>query len=426
MLACGSEATPTDGDVAESELRVRGRLDRSFGVDGTLRVEFGDDTHNADDTIDTVTELADGKVLVAGSRSHLPSGVAVGTEVALTRYLANGHLDVTFGSAGHVETSVPTRIGPRFVHVHAAREASDGKIVVLASQRVDLPEEGGVVVLRYEADGTLDATFGAGGIVRTNLGATNLPANADGLVLQPDGRIVVVGRGQSVLNGGGAARLVRLMPDGSADASFATPDLPRRDIVDVQVIGLPDGGMYVGYATTLLRLDASGAIDAAFTQAPLPDGLWIRSLALSPDGSVLVAGAVRTTTHATGYDFFVARYATDGARDTTFGTDGIRTVMLEASAKVIAVAPAAGNRVLLAGELQRPGRLERSYFLTGLAANGSTDLGWGDQGYVEQPLTGELVDGSLTAVFTKRGRILVAGAQGSFADRDGFIRRYLP
>jgi uncharacterized delta-60 repeat protein len=91
--------------------------------------------------------------------------------ILLVRYQADGTPDVTFGSQGRVTTTV----ADYSTTAAAVAVQPDGRIVV-----------GGVALVRYLPDGSLDAGFGAGGIVSLRVGIQHV-------AVQPDGKIVVAG-----------------------------------------------------------------------------------------------------------------------------------------------------------------------------------------------------------------------------------------
>src|SRR5262249_28255379 len=113
------------------------------------------------------------------------ASVAGGADFALARYNADGTLDDSFGTHGKVTTDFASS----FDVGEALIVRPDGKIVVVGSTSPTL----GVIdfaVARYNADGTLDSGFGSGGKVTTDFGAED---TAHAVALQADGKIVVVG-----------------------------------------------------------------------------------------------------------------------------------------------------------------------------------------------------------------------------------------
>src|SRR5205807_1857225 len=107
------------------------------------------------------------------------------------RYRKNGTLDKSFGDGGIVTTHVGAADGSSSVYGIAVRRG--GKIVAAGSASDGTRAD--VAIAQYNRDGTLDPTFGNGGTVLTNLCAEPglNGAYAGGVVLQPDGKIVVGG-----------------------------------------------------------------------------------------------------------------------------------------------------------------------------------------------------------------------------------------
>src|SRR5262249_35006898 len=128
------------------------------------------------------------------------------SDLALARYSGRGVLDQTFGSGGLVVTDINSsddRAAALAVQV-------DGKIVVAGTAGGDF------ALIRYQPDGSLDPGFGQGGKVTTDIEGNDV---AEGLALQPDGRILVAGYSRQI-PGSFVATLVRYRPDGSLDPSF--------------------------------------------------------------------------------------------------------------------------------------------------------------------------------------------------------------
>src|SRR5262249_45062039 len=156
---------------------ANGTLDGGFGTGGKVTTPF---TGSSNDTGQCLVVQTDGKIIVAGS-----SAVVV-APFSLARHNSTGSLDPTFGTTG---TGAPTP---------ATRDSSrarlclqpDGKIVVAGPS---FPAATGFAfsLARYNADGSLDTTFGTGGKVTTDFAGGN--DLATGVVLQSDGRIVVAG-----------------------------------------------------------------------------------------------------------------------------------------------------------------------------------------------------------------------------------------
>ena len=158
-------------DFAIARYNLNGQLDTSFNGNGKVTTDFGEG-----EKANAVAIQPDGRIVVAGSGGY--------GKFALARYNPNGSLDTSFSGDGKVITD----FGGQFVSCSANAVAlqPDGKIIAAG-------EYGGYfAVVRYNQDGTEDATFDGDGRVITNiLGLT--PANIRGVAVQPDGKIVAGG-----------------------------------------------------------------------------------------------------------------------------------------------------------------------------------------------------------------------------------------
>ncbi len=181
---------------------------------------------------------------------HLLMALVLGLAVALPLPAAArvdpGDLDPTFGNNGKVVTV----LGQRSEWANDMVVQADGKLLVIgASQDPDWALSFGFVLARYNADGTLDASFGDGGKVATVFGSTS--ANGMAIALQADGKIVAAG--QTGGNWAGDFLVARFNVDGSPDASFGadgvvTTDLGRADDSGTAVAIQSDGKIIIGRA----------------------------------------------------------------------------------------------------------------------------------------------------------------------------------
>jgi len=176
----GDRGEDTTGDFALVGYASDGTLDPTFGVDGVVMT----DLFGYYEVITGMTLTPDDKIVVVGLMLD-----ADGTSAALARYDANGAIDTTFGTGGVVQTDFPNA---RTEDMRKIALQPDGRIV--AAGVVLHPARPGVIDLglaRYMPDGTLDVTFGVGGLLTTDIdGLSN--AGSD-LVIQPDGGIVAMG-----------------------------------------------------------------------------------------------------------------------------------------------------------------------------------------------------------------------------------------
>src|ERR1051326_5430794 len=128
---------------------------------------------------------------------------------------AAGDLDLTFGTGGKVTTDIHRSTDL----ANAVAIQADGKLVVVGQtyQNNDFSTED-FVVARYNSDGTLDTTFGNRGRVRTDF--PGLAAVASAVVIQSDGKIVVAGGAFPLFTFAGDFKVVRYNSNGSLDNSF--------------------------------------------------------------------------------------------------------------------------------------------------------------------------------------------------------------
>jgi uncharacterized delta-60 repeat protein len=307
---------------ALARFRVNGTLDTDFGVGGSTEAPpFNNLTPYA------VATQPDSKIVVIGQAYGAPGG----DSDVVARYTADGALDPTFGSEGYVSTV----IGIGSV-AYAVAIQPDGKIIVAGGCGVaDDSSKSLFALARYNPDGSLDASFGTGGIVTTDV--SNGTALAKGLAVQPDGKIVVVGLTDAVSTGS-TAILVRYLPNGSLDPSFGTggkaiPSLPGFSYGAARAVALqPDGrivagGVYLNDSSqfsdiVMFRYRPDGTPDPLFgsgghVTVDLGSYDYIYCLALQPDGRIVAAGAGGDPRGE-----HVIRLNTDGSRDQSFGTNG--------------------------------------------------------------------------------------------------------
>ena len=243
-----------------------GDPDTSFDVDGIRTLDLG----SASDVGWAVALLASGKIVVAGTTV----GSASGTEdFAVARFHSNGALDTSFGDHGRRIVGFESGGLASDDFSFAMAVQSDGKIVVGG---MTMANDGSFVrdlaLIRLKKGGDLDATFGVGGRVITDVAGGS--DNARAIAFQPDGKIVVGGKA------GDYALVARYGTGGVLDGTFAG-----------------DGTREFRFGR--FENDANG-------------------VALQPDGKIVVAG----TKEGANFDFGVARLKPGGGLDSTFSGDG--------------------------------------------------------------------------------------------------------
>jgi uncharacterized delta-60 repeat protein len=322
ILASGGSANGTKEDIALVRLQTDGTVDSSFGTNGTRVIA------STDSAVAIAIQPADGKIVAVGS-----SLVGSDFDFTLIRLETNGTLDPSFGAGG-----TRTIVNPAQNDSAAAVAVqSDGKIIIAGSSLSGSDfNTADFELIRVLPDGTPDPSFGTGGRQTTDFNAKRDSATA--LALQADGKIIVAGLSVSGANSDFA--LARYNTDGGLDITFGAGGKVTTQIGsgNAQVASLaiqPDGKIVAaGVATNenglntdfaLARYNVQGTLDPTFgtggkvtTDLNATDDV-LTSLGLQSDGKIVAAGSFFNGTND---DFALVRYNADGTLDSTFGVGG--------------------------------------------------------------------------------------------------------
>src|ERR1041384_1147038 len=268
-----------------------------------------------------------GKIVIVGRLNVTVPGtsdITIGAE----RIGTDGTFDTTFGQNGLFSFATPYN---PFGAIAAAVQADDC-IVTLSSE---------FEIVRINANGTLDANFGSGGMVDM-WGTYKRNWNAGSVAIQPDGKIVVAG--------------------------FSSPQT---------------GHSTTGWDLTILRLNVNGSLDPTFgnfghgsTPGFIVDAVTgnqqfnRRCLAIQPDGKLVVV------CWGTDSPSFVARYLSTGALDTTFGVGGRRTFSITGNDVPTGLALMGDGRIVVGGH----GQNGTTAFVVRFSAGGVLDTSFGAGG----------------------------------------------
>jgi len=343
IVVAGYSFNGSNNDFAVARYNPDGSLDTSFDGDGIVTTPIG----SGDDFATSVAIQSDGKIVVAGEADN---------EFAVVRYNPNGTLDNTFDGDGIVTTAIGSGIDAYY----ALAIQPDGKIVVAGNSWNGTNED--VTVVRYNSDGSLDTSFDGDGIATTPIGTGNDWANA--VALQSDNKIVVAG---SSWNGTSDDFVVlRYNSNGTLDASFdgdgiqttavGSSNEEARSVVvqsDGKIVaaGYSHIGSYDEFA--VVRYNPDGSLDTSFdgdgmvtTKVGSFDDTGL-SAAIQSDGKIVVAGWTYNGSH---YDFAVVRYRVDGQLDGSFSDDGaLTTDMAGGLDQALAMAIQSDGKVVAAG-----------------------------------------------------------------------------
>ena len=402
-----------------------GDLDLTFGAGGIAVTNI-----RTGDRPSAMVVQPDGKIVVVG---YSDTGSFPSRDFTLARYNADGSLDDSFGTNGTVVTPISNTID----EAYAAAIQTDGKIVVagLSNGANDLQS---VALVRYNTNGSLDNSFGTGGIVKTVFG--NFSSWANALVIQADGKIIAAG-GRS-----GAFLVIRYNPNGSLDDSFGTGGSVITPIPNVLLAGASaaaiqsDGKIVVVGSSrifvspivfdfTLVRYNTDGTLDTSFDG----DGIIVSpigrsqatSVVIQADGKIVAAGFASTGVQNSG-DFALARYNTNGSLDASFGSAGIvRAAISSRDDLLFAAAIQPDGKIVTAGRSWQSPPTTENFALARFNPNGSLDSTFGNNGAIITDINNQH-DSAQAVAIQPDGKILVAGFNGNYTFNTNFVVvRYL-
>jgi uncharacterized delta-60 repeat protein len=399
-----------------------GVLDPTFGSGGMVDTAIGslDSAAYAVATYPAVGTANDGKVVVAGY-TFAKKGPVGNENFAVARYNLDGTPDLSFGGSGEVTTD----LGTNFDVARDVAIQPDGKIVVAGYSGSTF------AVVRYNSDGSLDTSFGG----KTGKGKllTQVVGQGYSLALQSDGKIVVAGIG-------GGLAVVRYNADGTLDTSFGSAGETVVGFAEPVSVGSatnidlaidpgsgptdPNAGKIVIGANlndgssnpltyAVVRLNTNGTLDTSFagtghTTFSTPN--YFTSIAVQSDDRVVLAGSLVGAGTGTGPELDLARLNPDGTADATFGTGGF---MLEPPPTPSygwggqSVALQADGKIVVAGWMGSSTTVGSNFMVARFnPANGSPDASFGNNGIAVWPVRDyDTADVALEP----DGRIVVAG-----------------
>lgn len=417
IIAAGNSNNPLNTDFALIRYTPTGSLDTTFNGSGKLITrELG-----TKGELKAIAIQTDGKIVAAGN-----SYSGVNYDFALVRYNSNGSVDTTFAGG-----KVTTLVGSSDDGANAVAVQVDGKIIAAGFSNTS----GGSVlaVVRYNIDGSLDTSFDTDGIVTTSFGGTINQAYA--VSIQTDGKIVAVGSGFNGSNEDFA--VARFNSDGSLDTTFDTDGRVTTAVGtghdEAFALQIQTDGKIVtaGYSfaankdIAVVRYNANGSLDTTFdsdgkvTTAIGPAADDANSVAIQPDGKIIVGGSSNTGTKS---NFAIVRYNSDGSLDTSFDTDGKVTTAIGTSTDYISSIGLESDGKIVAAGTTFVTSLSYDFALARYNANGSLDNTafaenqqnlFGTGGIVKTDLGTS--DGAAAVAIQSNGRIVVGGrSDGQF------------
>lgn len=361
IVVAGYAQQPQSGkDFLVARYSLSGALDATFDGDGILLVALAG--AGVEDAATSVRVLYSGatpnRIIAGGNVSDAFNGLK--RRAAIKLFLA-GTFDTAFDGDGILIPSTALGTGDC-----AAMLASGGRIVFAGTGFAwgGVQDHDAVVSRHSSADGTADAAFGSAGWRFLDTG--HVRSSGFAVALQPDGKVLVGGRGDGMEP---QPFVRRLLSNGTPDSTFG--DSSVQD--------------------SLFSYDSGGAVF---------------DLALQNDGRILAAGVVPSGLQST---MFVARMHPNGALDRDFAGTGVRTIRLGDSDSLFSVAVQPDGRILLAG-VSRIDGFGGLLVVARLRASGVFDSTFGAGGNgVVYDYSGLYDPGATQVTLLSDGRILVVG-----------------
>ena len=364
-------------DFALARYNPDGTLDTSFGKGGKVTTDFD----GSEDIARALAIQTDGKIVAVGL-------YVKGSDFAfaIARYTSSGKLDQTFGQGGKVLTHFSfgaSNAESRFVAIQSDRKILVGGMVYHSSTGVDF------ALARYKPDGSLDSSFGADGMVTTNVSFDYDSAYA--AVIQSTGKIVVGGVTEFYDPTAPTLHfmLVRYLPDGTVDTTFG-----------------PDG---------------TGIVITQFGQ----NSETLHDLAVAPDDSLVAAGSINSPS---GFDpdfidqFVVAKFTAEGILNQSFGKRGKVTTAFgpDAGGDAYTVLLQPDGRIVAAGDAG-PNGGHADFGLARYNADGTLDDSFGQNGLVLTAIS-SAPDSANGLAMQSNGKLIAVGTGG--VNQDFAVARY--
>lgn len=309
----GGFTTPFDiADSYLARLNTDGSLDRNFGALGIIKMDYNKNENRLYD----IHLQNDGKITTIqyvkpGSTGVSPPGYL------LTRFDINGAVDSTFGNQGYIIDTIPNQLGSNY----QISFQSDEKFLLAKHFKTDTSSH--IILNRYDIEGSIDSTFGNNGSV--NSAFENYKDHLSQFLFQPDGKIFIIGYTYIVPSmEDRRTLLLRYDANGKLDSTFGVNGrlLTPYEEYNNNPIFVSNDKILVsgGFGFPVLRFNTDGTLDETFGyngQIKLDESIGGGiTFALQSDGKIVLAGTspvlnddVKTL------DFMVIRYLTDFSVD---------------------------------------------------------------------------------------------------------------
>ncbi|NDA77260.1 MAG: hypothetical protein EBY07_05555, partial [Actinobacteria bacterium] len=393
--------------LASTRVNAEGAVDTSWGTSGVLCTNSGTSSGFTRDAV----KLSDGSIISVGY-----GFITTSFNIIVTKTLPNGTPDSTFGTNGTVGLE---SLSSLFTSTYANNVAvqSDGKIVVAGAGTSASQQD--VLVIRLTASGSLDPTFSGDGIV--TVAPSSNDDNAHGVVVLPDGDIVIAGSTYQGAPSMGDLFMARINADGTFDATFDGDGILIRDLFGYStedfydLIRRDDGTLLVGGTSggnpVVVAVSPTGSLDTSFNGDGIARvttlGGYLKSITLDADGKIAFGGtgpALSFTINTT----MVGRLTSQGNLDTTFNGTGYNIFVTSDSAVIEDVVVQSDGKIGAVGRAHQTSDPTR----TDVVAARFTTSGILDSSFTGASTTGYAVFGNPSR--DDDGFALIVGTDGSF------------
>jgi uncharacterized delta-60 repeat protein len=374
-----------------------GRLDSTFGQGGKVVTAVPGPTSAV---ANAMALQSDGKIVVAG-------GLGAGQAIGLVRYSTSGALDTAFGAKGIAQANIPNNILSSATGVAIQTDGkilAGGTVYTLSGAKAAIS----LGVVRFNANGTMDSSYGAGGVV------TALPLQASRcgggpMAIQSDGKVLLAG-GCSAATGN-FSTVVRLNTNGALDTTFGTAGAAVLAENPSAIALQADGRIVVAGGGIVSRYNANGSVDSTFGIFGSAGAIGTTTaVAIQGDGKIVVAGTFSDQlTVVPDGDFALVRYNSDGSIDQVFGTRGGALADFftgASSAAASALAIQTNGEIVVAGRAAL-GSSPSQFAVARFTSAGALDTSFGTGGVVTTSF-GETDAVAAIAVQTD-GKVVAAG-----------------
>ncbi|MEY3398674.1 MAG: hypothetical protein RL220_1268, partial [Bacteroidota bacterium] len=417
-LICTNAISQNDGD-----------LDNTFNSTGIYTYDFG-----FQDNLTDVKVQADQKILTCGTSL---SGAFAGRLIVM-RQNTDGTPDLSFNGTGYVLIDSYTES-----YAYEIRVRDDGKILIAGAVASPVYIFS-ALVMRLNADGSIDETFGDNGFSEINLTGTDHFAYA--MQETADNKILIAGSSLDA-NYNNQPVVFRLNEDGSLDETFGENGAAIIEVTQIDnrfnSLTIQDDGKIVAaghlsnpltndgqfdFDILVARFNEDGSPDVSFSgDGILTDAVSalytddIFEVVVTPDGNITVAGYATQADFS--FDLIVVQYDDSGERVDTFGDQGVVQLDLANQDVALGMDIQTDGKIVVAGTSGGFFFDNRDVLIIRLETNGAFDNTFNDDGIVLTEVLGYMDEANAVTIQAD-DKIVVAGKDNNGTQNDALLARY--